>query len=105
MQRRRTVLRGLFGAARWVAPWLCVLALSASLAYATDAALTGGHVVPEAPVTIAASTATEVDVDFCAAASSTALYIGTNNWVHIEPRPPQGCTLGSSGDDVKSKPG
>ncbi len=104
MQRRRTLLRGLFGAARWVLPWLCVLALSASLAYATDAALTGGHPLPEVPVTIAAPMATEVGVDFCAAASSQAQYIGGNNWIHIEPRPPEGCApAGSSPDGAKSK--
>lgn len=104
MQRRRILLQGLFGAARWVLPWLCVLALSASLAYATDAALTGGHVVPEAPVTVTVPSATDVSVDFCTAASSPAQYIGGNTWVHIEPGPPRGCAAGSSGDDVKSKP-
>ncbi len=92
MQRRRTVLRALFGAARWVLPWLCVLALSASLAYATDVALTGGQLVPQAPVTIAVPTATDAGVDFCAVASSPAQYIGGNNWIHIEPGPPAGCS-------------
>ena len=92
MQRSRTVLRALFGAARWVLPWLCVLALSASLAYATDVALTGGQLVPQAPVTIAVPTATDAGVDFCAVASSPAQYIGGNNWIHIEPGPPAGCS-------------
>ncbi len=67
------------------------MALSASLAYATDAALTGGQLVPQAPVTMALPTATDAGVDYCAVASSPAQYIGGNNWVHIEPMPPTGC--------------
>ncbi len=91
MQRRRTLVQVVFGAARWVLPWLCVLALSATLAYATDAAITGGRLVPDAPVTMPAPAETEVGVDFCAAASSPAQYIGGNNWIHIEPGRPEGC--------------
>ncbi len=91
MQRRGILVYAVFGAARWVLPWLCVLALSATLAYATDAALTGGHSVSEASVTSSAPAATEAGVDFCAAASSPAQYVGLNNWIPVAPRRSGGC--------------
>ncbi len=94
MQRGRTLVRGVVGAAGWGWPWLAVLALSASLAYATDAALTGGHLVPEVSTTVSAPTATDSAVDFCAAASSPAQYVGANTWIHIAARPAGGCTPG-----------
>ena len=91
MQHRRTFLYGVFGAARWLLPWLCALALSATLAYATDAAITGGHPLPDASVPVSAPSETAVGVDYCAAASSPAQYIGQGNWIHIEPMPSRGC--------------
>ncbi len=94
MQRGRMLVRGVVGAAGWGWPWLAVLALSACLAYATDAALTGGHLVPEVSATGSAPPATDGAVDFCAAARSPAQYVGTNTWIHVAPRPAAGCTPG-----------
>src|SRR5260221_8370020 len=91
MYRRRTLVLRVFGAARWVLPWLCVLGLSATLAYATDVAITGGHLVPEASVATSAPDASDPSLDFCAAAASPMQYLGGNNWVRIAPRPPAGC--------------
>jgi len=88
------LVRGVVGAAGWGWPWLAVLALSACLAYATDAALTGGHLVPEVSATGSAPPATDGAVDFCAAARSPAQYVGTNTWIHVAPRPAAGCTPG-----------
>jgi hypothetical protein len=89
--------QAILGPARWVLPWLCVLAVSATLAYATNAAITGGRLVSEASVTISAPAATDTDVDFCAAASSPAQYVGLNNWIPVAPRRPGGCA-----DNLKS---
>jgi hypothetical protein len=94
MQRRGTLLHAVFGAARWVLPWLCVLVLSATLAYATDLALTGGHPVAAVPMATAAPTATDVTANFCTVASSPSQYVGDNSWIRVGPRPAEGCVPG-----------
>src|SRR5260370_20987492 len=94
MQRGRTLVRGVVGAAGWGWPWLAVLALSASLAYATDAALTGGHLVPEVSTTVSAPTAADSAVDFCSAASSPAQYVCANTRIHVPNPPSAGVTPG-----------
>jgi hypothetical protein len=107
----RTAVRRL----RWALPWICALALSASLAYAMNAAVAGSlspapegprttiSIAPDAATAVAAngderalspaslSTArprtnsTRPSIESCAAGNGRLLYVGLNNWIPAEP--------------------
>jgi hypothetical protein len=68
MPRRQTTL-GIAQYARWVLPWICVLALSIGLASAMTVALAG------AP-----------SREICDASAGRLLYVGLNSWVPADPR-------------------
>ncbi len=68
MLRRQTTL-GIVQCARWVLPWICVLAVSVGLASAMTVALAG----------------TPAAREICYASGGRLLYVGLNSWIPADP--------------------
>lgn len=105
MTRSTGVMRTAVRYARWGLPWICALVLSATLAYAMDAAVGGGSwarhtqvnigaqqttdgaLVPEGPDTsLMALTQPEGSDsrDGCDISGGRLLYVGLNSWISAE---------------------
>jgi hypothetical protein len=105
MNRRPGLLIAVARGVRWGLPWLSVLAISASVAYAAMVAIASGPVAADAVVTnsaahtpaqalrtagpVASVTSTaSVDrlgsKDACDTAAGRMLYVGLNSWIPAE---------------------
>jgi hypothetical protein len=100
MTRSVGVLRTGARYARWGFPWLGALAVSASIAYATTVAVTGGPAgsestapsiglaISDEPQTSARVSHSSEDSDAgiaCDTSGGRMLYVGLNTWVAAEP--------------------
>jgi hypothetical protein len=95
MNRTPGTLNAVAQGARWGLPWLGVLAVSASVAYAMTVPLAGGLSAADAPTTITVAQAPAVrpaafdrfsSDEACDTSGGRTLYVGLNSWIPAAPK-------------------
>jgi hypothetical protein len=81
VEQRPRLVASLVGGARWVLPWIMVMALSASLSYAMNVAVGGGT----SAQSVAGGGSAPVKVDASCDTRGGSQYVGLNTWISTPP--------------------